>query len=69
MSGPIKRKKRKKKYWYKFYHGECPVCGNPAASYKVRVYTPKPEDPQDRHEQLSYAETYDQCLEREALAW
>lgn len=43
--------KRKRKYWYKLYIGECPVCGRDQ-SYRERVYGRKPKDPAKRYEQL-----------------
>lgn len=46
-----------KKYWYVYYHYECPACGS-CKTYKERVYTkPKPED---RHK---IENGYDYCLE------
>ena len=53
--------KPKKKYWYKFFWRECPVCGRSDASYKVRMYTPKPVDARKRH---IYQQRYDYCMER-----
>lgn len=50
----------KKKYWYSFYIKSCPVCGS-TDTYKIREYTPKPEDYNKRYE---YAEVYDWCFER-----
>lgn len=52
-----------KKYWYKFYVGECPVCGR-NASYKERIYGEKPKNIQDRYIILAQEQTYDHCLER-----
>lgn len=46
-----------KKYWYKFYHHECPVCGR-YHMYKVRQYGPKPENIYERH---IHVEDYDWC--------
>lgn len=51
-----------KKYWYRFYWGECPVCGRDK-SYKERVYGKKPKNHDKRHIQLSEFETYDHCVE------
>lgn len=51
-----------KKYWYMFYIGECPICGS-NKSYKVRMYTKKPEKREDRIHYLSDHETYDGCIE------
>lgn len=47
-------------YWYKYFWGNCPVCGKDK-SYKKRQYTPKPERATDRHEVLSEAVCYDWC--------
>lgn len=54
--------KRSKHYWYKYFIGECPVCGKDA-SYKVRMYTPKPADPKERSVYLSDVATYCGCME------
>lgn len=56
----------KRAYWIRFHWGECPVCGRDA-SYSERVYGAKPADPLERHKQLNQTETYDHCLELEAL--
>jgi hypothetical protein len=48
------------KYWYKFYIGECPVCGADK-SYKERVYGLKPVCPADRVVYLSATICYDWC--------
>ncbi len=53
--------KEKQKYWYKFFIGECPVCGRDA-SYKVRMYGDKPRNQEDRYVYLSCSETYDGCM-------
>lgn len=53
--------KEKKKYWYKFYIGECPVCGKDK-SYKERVYGEKPKDSKERYEHIPDTQTYDGCL-------
>lgn len=47
----------KQKYWYKYFIGECPFCGNDR-SYKERIYSEKPKDREDRIERLSYQETF-----------
>lgn len=48
----------KRKYWIKFTHSECPVCGN-GDEYRERVYDePKPKDPQKRH---VFEMAYDYC--------
>jgi len=49
------------KYWYKFFCGECPLCGR-GTSYKERQYSPKPVDPCDRYERIPDSITYDGCL-------
>jgi len=49
---------KKKKYWYRFFYEECPVCGS-CNEWKERVYDkPKPEDPQERH---VYKQVWDYC--------
>ncbi len=53
-------KNPKKKYWYKFYVGECPVCGRDQG-YKIRVNGEKPKSIEERYVQLGYQETYDYC--------
>ena len=50
----------KREYWYRFYHGECPLCGRDK-SYKERVLGPKPYDPAERHILLDDSQTYDWC--------
>ena len=35
-------------YWYRFHHGECPLCGRDG-SFKERVYGPRPVDHSERH--------------------
>jgi hypothetical protein len=52
----------KKKYWYRYHVGECPVCGRDK-SFKERVYGERPEDKKDRYVYLSDFETYDHCDE------
>jgi len=44
----------KRKYWYKFYIWECVICGA-TDEYKVRQYTEKPENAQDRYEYREFA--------------
>ena len=53
--------KNKQKYWYKFFIGECPICGKDA-SYKVRMSGDKPRNKEDRYVYLSCSETYDGCM-------
>ena len=48
------------KYWYATVTEECPVCGN-GRTEKYRMYTPKPDNIQERYE---YIQTYDYCNER-----
>ena len=51
----------KNKGWYKFYWGECPVCGNDA-SYKIFIKdSPKPKEYKDRWFTISQMEAYDDC--------
>ena len=47
----------KRKYWYKFFIYECPICGR-GDTYKERQYTPKPEDGSERYD---FAVHYDYC--------
>lgn len=54
--------KIKKKYWYRFHVGECPVCGRDK-SYRERVYGRKPKEQCKRYVYLSHTSTYDHCLE------
>lgn len=49
-----------KKYWYKYYIGECPICGRDK-SYKIRQYNRKPKYKEFRYVQLPYSITYDWC--------
>lgn len=49
-----------KKYWYKLFIYECPVCGS-GNTYRERVYSDKPVEPSQRYE---FIESYDWCLER-----
>jgi hypothetical protein len=48
-------------YWYRFYVGECPVCGR-NKSYKTRVTTePRPVNKSDRYTLMSLTESYCGC--------
>lgn len=51
----------KKKYWYRFHVGECPVCGRDK-SFKERVPGRKPKIIRKRYRQIPDTETYDHCL-------
>lgn len=53
-------------YWYKMFIGECPVCGRDA-SYRIKQCGPKPSESKEIYVILSNEETYDHCLEREAM--
>jgi hypothetical protein len=55
------KRKPHRKHWYKYYIGECPVCGRDQ-SYKERQYTPKPEHMHERIEYLPDTLTYDHCM-------
>ncbi len=55
-----KTRKPQPKHWYKIFIGECPVCGSDAG-YRVRMYTERPIDVQERYEYLSDTLTYDYC--------
>lgn len=57
----VLKKQIKKKYWYRQYIGECPVCGRDH-SYKERVYGEKPKEDKDRYVYLSQFETFDHCI-------
>jgi hypothetical protein len=54
---------RKQTYWYRFWIGECPVCGRDK-SYKERVAGPKTRNSSERYKYLAHSQTYDHCLER-----
>jgi hypothetical protein len=58
----MEKKLKKKKYWYRQYVGECPVCGKDQ-SWRERVYGTKPKDLTKVYIQLSDVETYDHCME------
>lgn len=61
--------KKHPKHWYKLYYGECPVCGRDS-SYKERVYEYKQKKPKNLEDRIVYipdTQTYDHCLEREAI--
>jgi hypothetical protein len=53
-----------KEHWYKYYIGECPVCGKDK-SFKKRVYGKKPKSDKKRYVYLSDHACYDYCLERQ----
>ena len=57
---PIRKINKSNRYWYKFYIGECPLCGR-NKGYKIRMYSKKPKSPQKRIEWISNNETYDYC--------
>lgn len=57
--------KAMKPHWYFFTYEECPVCGR-GKSYRERRYTPRPSDGSLRYD---FKQTYDYCLEREAIAY
>lgn len=44
----INKGAKRQAYWYRFWLGECPLCGKDQ-SYKERVYGPKPEDDNERY--------------------
>jgi hypothetical protein len=56
-----------KKYWYQQHIGACPVCGKDK-SFRVRIYGKKPKSAKLRYIYLSDFQTYDHCLEREAIS-
>lgn len=47
-------------HWYKYYWGECPLCGRDK-SYKERIYGERPEDINERHVEIPDNLTYDWC--------
>lgn len=51
-----------KRHWYRIYVGECPQCGRDA-SYRERVYGPKPKRHSARYVHLSLHAGYCGCLE------
>ena len=56
-----KSKTKRKPYWWKYYVGECPVCGRDA-SERVAIYDePRPEKMEDRYVLIPDRETYDYC--------
>ena len=56
-------RKIKRRYWYRFFCGECPLCWRDK-SYRERVYGRKPKDVRKRYVQMSQTETYDHCDQR-----
>ena len=53
---PVIKVKEKKtgKYWYFIAIRECVLCGN-IEEDRYRRYTPRPENPEDRHEYSQFA--------------
>lgn len=56
-----KLNKKKQKYWYKQYVGECPVCGR-NQGWKEKVIGEKPNDFRKIYIQLSNSECFDHCI-------
>ena len=56
-----KNKKIRKKYWYKQYMGECPVCGR-NMGWREKVNGDKPTDLTKVYIQLSPEDCYDHCI-------
>jgi len=54
-------KNKKKVIWWKFYYGECPVCGS-SDSYKEAQYTPKPNNVEERYEHIPDETSFDGCI-------
>jgi len=52
---------RDKPHWYRWYFGNCPVCGCDK-SYRVRVAGKRPKSPARRYVTMSDRECYDNCL-------
>jgi hypothetical protein len=57
----MKVTRKKRTYWYRFYHGNCPVCGT-NHGYRERVYGRRPKSIQKRHIELTDFETFDHCI-------
>jgi hypothetical protein len=57
----VKKDNRKKKYWYRQYIGECPVCGRDQ-SWRERVYGKKPKDTTKVYIHLTDFDSYDHCI-------
>ena len=55
------KQKKKCKYWYRQYYGECPMCGKDY-SYRERVYGEKPKDTTKIYIMMSNIDTYDYCM-------
>lgn len=51
---------RKRRYWIRFYCGECPLCGRDK-SYRERVHGRKPKSWRKRYIRLPDTVTYDHC--------
>ena len=49
---PAKGERKKAKFWYRKYTGECPLCGRDLG-YKVREYGDPPSDPRNKVTPLS----------------
>lgn len=47
-----------KPHWYRFYFGECPVCGKDK-SYRERIYGIKPSNVEERVVFLTQEQTFD----------
>lgn len=47
-----------KKYWYFFTHYVCPYCDKKPVTYRIRMYSEKPDDYNLRHE---WIQEYDYC--------
>lgn len=57
----MKTKKSKRKYWYRMYVGECPVCGSDK-SWRERVYGVKPKKISKRYVRIPDSQTFDNCI-------
>lgn len=47
-------------HWYKIIIEECVYCGS-GGETRVRMYTPKPEKPEDRYEYIQYVDGWHFC--------
>jgi hypothetical protein len=53
-------RKRPRRYWYRIFVGECPVCGRDKG-FRVRVYGKPPRDRRKRYQHLPDTACYDYC--------
>jgi len=53
-----------KPHWYLRHIRECPVCGADD-SYRVRMYTPRPENPDERIVYGTTSQGYCGCMDKQ----